>query len=71
MLDGVGVGSDPDKDLVLDIQNEDIIRIQETTVDLGTGSLLCENELSAGVAQAVLLSQKRKKKEKGLSERES
>lgn len=71
MLDGVGVGSDPDKDLVLDIQNEDIIRIQETTVDLGTRSLLCENELSAGVAQAVLLSQKRKKKEKGLSERES
>lgn len=59
VFDGVGVGSDPDKDFMLNIQNKDIVRIQETAVDLRTRSLLCEFELSAGVAQAFfLLSQK-------------
>lgn len=72
VLVGIGVGSDPDKDLVLDIQNKDIVRIQETAVDLGTRSLLCEDELSAGVAQADFFCYHRKdKKEKRLSERES
>lgn len=71
VLVGVGVGSDPDKDLMLDIQNKDIIRIQETAVDLGTRSLLCENNLSAGIAQAGFFCCRRKEKEKRLSERES
>jgi hypothetical protein len=62
VFNGVGVGSDPNKDLVLDIQNKDIARIQETAVDLGTRSLLCEDELSAGVAQAIFFFYRKKKK---------
>lgn len=71
VLDGVGIGSDPDKDFMLDIQNKDIVGIQESAVDLGTRSLLCENKLSAGIAQAVFYYRRIDKKEKRLSERES
>lgn len=62
VLSGVGAGSDPNKDLVLDIQNKDIARIQKIFVDLGTRSLLCEDELSAGVAQAVFFFYRKKRK---------
>ena len=51
----VGVGADPDKDLVADVEDEDVVRVEKVLGDFGAGSLLGENERTAGIGETILL----------------
>lgn len=51
----VGVGTDPDKDLVANIEDEDVVRVEEALGDLGAGSFLGEDERTAGIGETIFV----------------
>lgn len=53
MLLLVGVGADPDKDLVADVEDEDVVRIEEVLGNFEAGSLLGEDERTAGIGETI------------------